>query len=47
MGHLMAVQNILTAIGAALNFDREDYPFNEFYPFPFKLEPFSVSAVAR
>ena len=47
MGHLMAVQNILTAIGGVLNFDREDYPFNEFYPFPFKLEPFSVSAVAR
>ena len=47
MGHLMAVQNILTAIGGALNFDREDYPFNEFYPFPFKLEPFSVNAVAR
>ncbi|WP_298913992.1 ferritin-like domain-containing protein [uncultured Roseobacter sp.] len=47
MGHLMAVQNILSAIGGVLNFEREDYPFNIFYPFPFKLEPFSVSAVAR
>jgi len=47
MGHLMAVQNVLSAIGGVLNFEREDYPFNIFYPFPFKLEPFSVSAVAR
>lgn len=47
MGHLMATQNLLLAIGAPLNFEREDYPFNSFYPFPFKLEPLSVSSIAR
>lgn len=47
MGHLMATQNLLLAIGAPLNFEREDYPFNAFYPFPFKLEPLSISSLAR
>jgi len=32
MGHLMAVQNMLLGLGAPLNFEREDFPFNEFYP---------------
>ena len=30
MGHLLATQNILMAVGAPLNFEREDYPFNAF-----------------
>lgn len=47
MGHLMAVQNMLLALGAPLNFEREDYRFNSFYPFPFKLEPFSVQSMAK
>ena len=47
MGHLMAIQNLLLAIGAPLNFEREDYPFNAFYPFPFRLEPLSVASLAR
>lgn len=47
MGHLMSVQNILVLLGAPLNFEREDYPFNRFYPFPFTLEPCSVKSVAR
>lgn len=47
MGHLMATQNLLQAIGAPLNFEREDYPFNAFYPFPFKLEPLSIGSLAR
>lgn len=47
MGHLLATQNILMAVGAPLNLEREDYPFNAFYPFPFKLEPLSISSLAR
>jgi len=47
MGHLMATQNLLLALGAPLNFEREDYPFNAFYPFPFKLEPLSTGSLAR
>jgi len=47
MGHLMSIQNILTLFGAPLNFEREDYPFNQFYPFPFKLEPCSVHSLAK
>lgn len=47
MGHLMATQNLLLSIGAPLNLEREDYPFNAFYPFPFKLEPLSISSLAR
>lgn len=47
MGHLMATQNLLLAIGAPPNFERENYPFNAFYPFPFKLEPLSISSLAR
>jgi Ferritin-like len=47
MGHLMSIQNILLALGAPLNLEREDYPFNSFYPFHFRLEPLSVQSVAR
>lgn len=47
MGHLMSVQNVLLGLGAALNLEREDFPFNEFYPFPFRLEPLSVPLLAR
>jgi len=47
MGHLMSAQNLLLALGAPLNFDREDYPFNAFYPFSFELRPLSVQSLAR
>ncbi len=47
MGHLMGVQNILLQLGAPLNFEREDYPYNELYPYPFKLERLSLHSVAR
>lgn len=47
MGHLMSIQNILLALGGALNLEREDHPFNSFYPFPFRLEPLSVQTLAR
>lgn len=47
MAHLLSVQNLLRALGGPLNFEREDYPFNVFYPFPFQLEPFSFKSIAR
>ena len=47
MGHLLGVQNVLYALGGPLNFEREDYPYNSFYPFPFELEPFSLKSVAK
>ena len=48
MGHLMTVQNLLHLIGAPLNFEREDSPFeSELYPFRFKLEPLSVHSLAK
>ncbi|WP_089934448.1 ferritin-like domain-containing protein [Candidatus Entotheonella palauensis] len=47
MGHLMSVQNLLHAVGGPIRFDRDDYPFNLFYPFPFELEPFSLKAIAK
>lgn len=47
MGHLMSIQNILLQIGSPLNFEREDYPYNHLYPYPFKLEPLSQHSIAR
>lgn len=48
MAHLATVQNVLRALSAPLNFDREDYPFRgDFYPFPFALEPVSSASLAR
>lgn len=47
MGHLVTVQNVLTAIGAPMNLDREDYPFGSpFYPFRFSLEPLMLGSLA-
>ena len=48
MGHLLTVQNILTLLGAPINLDREDYPWDiQYYPFKFRLEPFSLESLAR
>src|SRR5262245_59562189 len=47
MGHLLSVQNMLLALAAPLNFEREDYPYRALYPFPFRLEPLSVGSLAR
>jgi hypothetical protein len=48
MGHLISVLNVLRLIGGPLNLDREDYPFSsEFYPFPFMLEPLTLSSLAK
>ncbi|HEV7281126.1 MAG TPA: ferritin-like domain-containing protein [Pirellulaceae bacterium] len=47
MAHLLSMQNLLRALGGPLNFEREDHPFNSFYPFPFRLEPLTVNSLAR
>lgn len=47
MGHLIGVQNLLLSLGGPLSFERDDQPFNDFYPFPFTLEPFSLKTVAE
>ncbi len=47
MAHLITIQNLLTALGAPLNFNREDYPHGSaFYPFGFKLTPASLDSLA-
>jgi Ferritin-like len=47
MAHLITIQNLLTALGAPLNFNREDYPHgSSFYPFGFKLAPASLDSLA-
>src|SRR6266436_8687608 len=47
MGHFLTAQNILTLIGAPINLNREDLPWDvPFYPFPFRLEPLSMKSVA-
>lgn len=47
MAHLITIQNLLTALGAPLNLDREDYPHGSaFYPFGFKLRPASLDSLA-
>jgi hypothetical protein len=48
MGHLMTVQNVLTALGAPLNLNRENYPWDiGLYPFPFTLEPPTLGSIAK
>src|SRR6201999_1289760 len=47
MGHLMSAQNMLLALGAPMNFEREDFPYNAFYPYPFELRPVSIQSLAR
>ena len=48
MGHFLTVQNILTLLGAPTDFGRDDSPWAKpFYPFPFRLEPFSHETMVR
>ena len=48
MGHFISVQNLLRFLGSALNFGRQDFPWNsQLHPFPFELEPFSFKAIAK
>lgn len=47
MGHLLTVQNLLTLVGGALNFGRDDYPWDSpFYPAPFCLEAVTLDSLA-
>jgi hypothetical protein len=48
MGHLLTVQNLLRLLGAPINLEREDYPWDsQFYPFEFTLEPLTIDSLAR
>ncbi len=48
MGHLLTVQNVLTLMGAAVNLNRQNFPWDiAYYPFPFTLEPLSLDSLAR
>jgi hypothetical protein len=48
MGHLLTVQNILTFIGAPINLDRQELPWDApFYPFPFRLERLTLDSLAH
>jgi ferritin-like protein len=48
MAHLITVENLLRLLGAPLNLDRRDYPWDApFFPFPFNLEPLSRASLAR
>jgi glucose/arabinose dehydrogenase len=51
MGHLITVQNLLLAIGGEPYFDREPVPTVPagamWDPFPFKLEPLTLTALAK
>lgn len=47
MGHLLTVQNVLTLLGAGINLNRENFPWDiQYYPFPFVLEPLTIGALA-
>ncbi|MBK8256620.1 MAG: hypothetical protein IPK82_28610 [Polyangiaceae bacterium] len=48
MGHLLSVQNALLLLGAPVSFERQDYPWSgPFNAFPFQLEPFSLTSLAK
>lgn len=47
MGHLVTVQNVLTALGGPLQFNREDYPHdNVLYETGFRLQALDLSSLA-
>lgn len=47
MGHLVTVQNLLTALGGPLQFNREDYPNdNVLYESGFRLQPLTQPSLA-
>ena len=47
MGHLMTVSNLLVLLGGEPNLGRRDYPWDEqYYPFPFELQPLSLKSTA-
>src|SRR5262245_23038027 len=48
MGHRVTVQAVLRMLGAAINLERQDYPFRtDLYPFPLHLEPLSKNSLAK
>jgi hypothetical protein len=48
MRHFARVNELLVAIGAAPNLDREDFPFRtDIYPFVLELEPLTLDSVAK
>ncbi|MEA2857735.1 MAG: hypothetical protein QOH98_2056 [Methylobacteriaceae bacterium] len=48
MGHLLTVQNVLTLLGAPINLDRENFPWDvQYYPFAFNLEPLNLQSLSR
>jgi hypothetical protein len=48
MAHLITVQNILLALGAKVDLNRENFPKDpKDYPFPVVLEPLSSDALAK
>jgi Ferritin-like len=48
MGHWAAVENLLTLLGAPLNFAREDFPIpKDLYPFAFELEPLTKRSLGK
>jgi hypothetical protein len=47
MGHLVTVQNLLTALSAPLNFNREEFPHDTvLYPFGFRLQRVTLGSLA-
>lgn len=47
MGHLLTVQNLLTALGLPINLHRSDFPWDSpYYPFAFRLEPLCLGSMA-
>ena len=47
MAHLVTVQNLLTALGGPLQFNREDFPHDTvLYPSGFRLRPLSLASLA-
>ena len=48
MGHLVTVQNVLIALGAPINLNRQEYPWgSEFYPFHFSLQRLTLDSLAK
>ncbi|HEU0133246.1 MAG TPA: ferritin-like domain-containing protein [Allosphingosinicella sp.] len=48
MAHFVTVQNVLLLIGAPLNLEREDFPWDlDFAPFEFSLEKLTPASLAR
>ncbi|GAC1555977.1 MAG: hypothetical protein NVS2B5_17120 [Beijerinckiaceae bacterium] len=48
MGHLLTVQNVLTLLGAPINLDRENFPWDiQYYPFKFRLEPLTLKSLSH